>query len=132
MIDSLGSVKVDFPISSIVHSSNISKKENLLHEEVVKNDVYRIPEYVPIPIVLENWNEIVKIANRTEGNHDNSIPYNQDLLDFRIGYDSVSDIDGRTESSSFLRLDSEPNIELNEVALNADRCTANETVSVNK
>ena len=99
---------------------------------MVKNDLYRIPEYVPIPIVLENWNEIVKIANRTEGNHDNSIPYNQDLLDFRIGYDSVSDIDGRTESSSFLRLDSEPNIELNEVALNADRYAANETVSVNK
>ena len=99
-------MKVYFPISLIVHSSNASKKEQFLHDEVVKNDVYHIPEYVPIPSVLENCNEIVKIANRTDRNHDNSMPYNQDPLDFRIGCDSVADIDERTESSSFLRLDS--------------------------
>ena len=51
---------------------------------------------------------------------DNRVP-----IDFKIGYDCVNDIDGRTESSSFHMLDSEPNIELNENSLNADGCAAN-------
>ena len=40
---------------------------------------------------------------------DNQVP-----VDFRIGCHSVVDINGRTKSSSSLRLDSESNIELNE------------------
>ena len=39
--------------------------------------------------------------------------------------DSVNDTDGRTEISSFLILDSEPNTELNENPLNTDSCAAN-------
>ena len=46
---------------------------------------------------------------------DNQVP-----VDFRIGYHSVVDIDGRTESSSSLRLDSESNIELNENPLDTE------------
>ena len=80
---------------------------------MVKHPVYHIPEYVPIPIVLENCNDIVKIAIGTDGSYDNSMPDNEVSFDFRIGYDSVVDNDGRTESSSFLRLHSVPNIELN-------------------
>ena len=93
--------------------------------------MYSIPEYVSIPIILESCIDIVKVAKRTDGSHDNSMPDNQVSLDFRISYDSVVEINGRSESSSSLRLDSDPNIEVNEDALNADRCAANETVLVN-
>ena len=51
---------------------------------MVKHPVYHIPEYVPIPIVLENCNDIVKIAIGTDGSYDNSMPDNEVSFDFRI------------------------------------------------
>lgn len=74
---------------------------------------------------------MLNVANRTDGNHENSMPANPVTLDFRIGYDSVVDIDGRSESSSSLSLDSDPNIGVNEDPLNADSFTANEAILVN-
>lgn len=46
-------VRVDFPISLVVHNINNSKQENFAHAQMVKNVVYRIPEYVSIPIAFE-------------------------------------------------------------------------------
>ena len=75
--------------------------------------------------------DIAKIANRTHGNHFNSMPGKQVSLDFRIGKTSsnVSHNDGRIESSSFLGLHSELKIDLNGHTLNAYTYASNEIVS---
>ena len=48
----LNSMKVSYPISLIVQSSNIKKKGNFLHDEVAEDTVYSILDNFLITIVL--------------------------------------------------------------------------------